>query len=64
MTVQVEYEPVNTLANKQPSEKYLSAAHTRIFSSDKTVITLENLYIDFLHILTDQIREFNSKLFR
>ena len=26
MTVQVEYEPVNFLANKQPFEQYLSAA--------------------------------------
>ena len=31
MTVQVEYEPVNPMANKEPFEQYLSAAPTRIF---------------------------------
>ena len=35
ITVQVEYEPVNPLANKQPFEQYLSAAPTRMFKCDK-----------------------------
>ena len=34
LTVQVEYEPVNPLANKVPFEQYLSAAPTRIFRRD------------------------------
>ena len=48
MTVQVEYEPVNFLANKQPFEQYFSAEPTRIFRHDRTFTTLENLYIDSL----------------
>ena len=46
MTVQVEYEAVNLMANKQPFEHYLSAAPTRIYRRDRTVTTLGNLYID------------------
>ena len=42
MTVQVEYEPVNPLANKQPFEQYLSAAPTRMFRRDKTTSAFEN----------------------
>ena len=61
MTVQVEYEPVNPLANKQPFEQYLSAAPTRMFKCDKTISKFGNPYIDSLRILTDRIREFNAK---
>ena len=64
MTVQVEYDPENPLANKQPFEQYLSAAPTRIFSRDGTFTTSENLYIDSLKILTDRMREFNAKFIR
>ena len=64
MKVQVEYEPLISLANKQPYEQYLSAAPTRIFRNDKTFTTLENLYIDSIQILTDRIREFNAKFIR
>ena len=64
MTVQVEYESVNPLANKQPFKQYLSAAPTRIFRRDGTFTTLQNLYIDSLKILTDRIREFNAKFIR
>ena len=64
MTVQVEYEPVNPLANKQPFEQYLSAAPTRMFSRDGTISALGNPYIDSLQILTDRIREFNAKYIR
>ena len=34
MTVQVEYELVNPLANKQPFKQYLSASPTRKFKRD------------------------------
>ena len=64
MTVPVEYEPVNPLANKQPFEQYLNAAPTRIFRGDKTFTTSENLNIDSFIILTDQIRELNAKFIR
>ena len=64
MTVQVEYEPVNPLANKQPFGQYLSAAPTRMFRRDGKVSTFSNPYIDFLQILTDRIREFNVKFIR
>ena len=64
MKVQVEYEPVNPMTNKQPFEQYLSAATTRIFSRDRTFTTFENLYIDSLQILTNRIREFNAKFIR
>ena len=64
MTVQVEYEPVNPLANKQPFETYLSAEQTRIFRRDGTFSAFENPYIDFLQILTDRIREFNAKFIK
>ena len=50
MTVQVEYEHVNPMANKQRFEQYLSAASTRIFRRERTFITLENLYIYFFQI--------------
>ena len=61
MTDQVEYEPVNPLANKQTFEQYLSAALTRIFRCDVKISGLANTYIDNLRLLTDQIREFNAK---
>ena len=61
MTVQVEYKPVNPLANKQPFEQYLSAAPTRMFRRDETTSAFGNPYIDSLRILTDRIREFNAK---
>ena len=64
MTVQVEYEPVNPLGNKQPFEQYLSAAPTRMFRRDETISAFENPYIDFLRILTDRIRDFNAKFIR
>ena len=37
MTVQVEYEPVNPMANKKPFEQYLSAAPTRMFKRDEAI---------------------------
>ena len=64
MTVQVEYEPVNFMANKQPFERYLSAAPTRMFSRDETISAFGNPYIDSHQILTDRIREFNAKYIR
>ena len=64
MTVQVEYEPVNPLANKQPFEQYLSAAPTRMFRRDDTTSAFGNPYIDSFQILTDRIREFNAKFIR
>ena len=64
MTVQVECEPVNSLANKQPFEQYLSAAPTRMFSRNGTISAIGNPYIDSLRILTDRIREFNAKYIR
>ena len=64
ITVQVEYEPVNPLANKVPVEQYLSAALTRIFRRDGPVSAFGNPYIDSLRILTDRIREFNAKFIR
>ena len=59
--IQVEYEPVNPVANKQPLEQYLSAAQTRIFRREKKIFAFENPYIDSLQILTDRIRECNAK---
>ena len=64
MTVQVEYEPVNPMANKQRFKQYLSAAPTRMFKRDGTVFALANPYIDSLQILTNRIREFDAKFFR
>ena len=64
MTVQVEYEPVIPLANKQPFKQYLSAAPTRMFRRDDKNSAFRNPYIDSLLILTDQIREFNAKFIR
>ena len=37
MAVQVDYEPVNLLANKQPFEQYLSAAPTCMFRRDRKI---------------------------
>ena len=64
MTVQVEYEPVNPLANKHPFKQYLSAVPIRMFRRDKTTSSFGNPYIDSLRILTDRIREFNTKFIR
>ena len=64
MTVLVEYEPINPLTNNIPFEEYLSAAPTRIFRRDGTISAFANLYIDFLRILTDRIRECNAKFIR
>ena len=61
MTVQVEYEPVNFLANKRPFEQYLSAAPTRMFMRNDTLNAFENPYIDFLQILIDRIRVLHAK---
>ena len=47
MTVQVEYEPVNPLANKQPFEQYLSAAPTRMFRWDEEISGFANPYINY-----------------
>ena len=46
MTIKVEYEPVNPLANKQPFEQYLSAAPTCMYQRDKTICAFENPYVD------------------
>ena len=64
MMVQVEYEPVNPFAIKEPFEQYLSAAPTRIFRLDATISAFANSYIDFLRILTDRIKESNAKIIR
>ena len=64
MTIQVEYEAVNPMANKPPFEKYLSAAPTRLFRRDGTISAYNNFYSNSLRILTDRIREFNAKLIR
>ena len=64
MTIQVEYEVVNPLANTQPFERYLSAAPTRMFRRDETISTFGSLYIYSLRILTDRIRKFNAKFIR
>ena len=60
ITVQIKYEPVNPLANKQPFEQYLSAAPTRMFRRDETISSFGNPYIEFLQILTDRINKFNA----
>ena len=64
MTVQVEYKPVNPLANKPPFKQYLSAAPTRMFRRNDTNSAFGNPYIDSLRILTDRIRELNAKFIR
>ena len=64
MTIQVGYEPVNHLFNKQPFEQYLSGAPTRMFRRDGTILAFTNLYIISLRILTDRIRELNAKFIR
>ena len=64
MTVQVEYEPVNPTASKQPFDQYLSATPTRIFKSEEPLTPSKNPYIDSLRILTNRIREFNAKYIR
>ena len=64
MTVQVEYELVNSLANKQPFKQYLSAAPTRMFKRDGTISAFTNPFVEYLWILTDGIREFNAKFIR
>ena len=63
-TVQVEYEPVNPLANKQPFKNYLIAAPTRMFRHDKTISAFGNPYTNFLQILRDRIMEFKGKFIR
>ena len=64
MTIQVEYELANPLANKLLFEQYLSAALTRVFQRNGTISAFANPYIDSLQIFTDQIREFNAKFIR
>ena len=64
MTVQVEYEPVNLMANKQRVEQYLIAAPTRMFKRDVTVSAFANPYNDSVRIFTDRTREFNAKFIR
>ena len=64
ITVQVEYEPVNLMANKQPFEQYFRAAPTRIFKRDRTIFSVGNLDIDSFKILRDQIKNINAKFIR
>ena len=64
ITVKVEYEPVNLLANKQPVEQYLSAAPISMFRRDDTIFGFRNLYIDSNRILRDWITEFKAKFIR
>ena len=65
MTAQVEYEPVNPLANKQSFKQYLSASPTRIFKRDEPDNPFQKTsYIDLLLIITDQIRESNANYLR
>ena len=64
VTIQVAYEAVKPMANKEPLEQYLSAAPTRIFRSDGPVTATSNPYIGCLRILTDRIKEFNAKFIR
>ena len=64
MTVQVKYEPVNPLENKQPFKQYLSAPPTLMFKRDETISAFANPYIESLRILTHRIREFNAKFIR
>ena len=64
MTVQVQYEPVNPMANKQPFEQYLSAAPTCVFKRDETIFACGNPNINSFRILTNQIYEFNAKCIR
>ena len=61
MTDQVEYKPVNPLANKQPFKKYLSAAPTHMFRRERPFTAFTNPYIDNLRILTYRIKEINAK---
>ena len=42
MIVQVDYEPVNPLANKQPFEQYLNATPTRMFRRDDKISGVAN----------------------
>ena len=56
ITVQIEYEPVNSLANKQTIEQYLSATQTRKFKRDETISAFGNPYINSFRILTDRIK--------
>ena len=64
MTLLMEYEQVNLVANKVPFEQYLSFAPIRIFRRDETSTAFGYLFVDSLRILTDRIREFNAKFIR
>ena len=64
VTVQVAYEPVKPMANKEPFEQCLSAAPTRILRRNGPVTDSANPYINSLRILTERIREFNAKFIR
>ena len=64
VTVQVAYEPVKPMANKEPFEQYLSTAPTRILRRDGPVTDSANPYINSLRILTEGIKEFNAKFIR
>ena len=61
MTVQVEYELANHLANKQHFEQYFSAAPTRMFRRNGTISAIANPYIHFFRILTHRIKKFNAQ---
>ena len=47
MSVLVQYEPVNPVANKQPVEQYLSDAPTRMLRRDKTAFPLQTTISTF-----------------
>ena len=65
ITVLVRYEPANPDTDKrQVFDQYLSAAPTRIFKQERTIITTANPNTDILRILTKRIREFNAKFIR
>ena len=64
MTVQVEYEPVNPMVNKQPFEQYFSAGPICMFKRDGNISAFRNPYNNSLQILTDRIREFNAEFIR
>ena len=65
ITVQVRYEPAKPETDKREGfDQYLSAAPTRIFKRDVTIMATRNPYIDFMRILTERIKEYNAKFIR
>ena len=62
ITVQVQYEPTKLESDKrQAFDQYLSATPTRIFKLDRPITIVTNQYTDSLRILTDRIKELNTK---